>query len=221
MQGLLLRRDVRVPLGVHEGRQMGRQLLANEVLVGWEQLALVHAVEQPLWLNVVPRDVLCCQAGAVHDLMRNRLIAFVKSGSGENGRVPGDLAAERSDDNDQRFTRYFAVNEELQALEERTQAGHLLGLLLHFYDALRVAILLQQFHVDVQLLLVLLHLVRAEQLEVERCDAVGHEAALVLERVLVVLQHIGGELWWIGQVQAVEQAEVGEAQHNGVELDEN
>lgn len=112
-QGFLLRRDVSVPLGVHERRQMGRQLLTNKVLVGWEQLALVHTVEQPLRLNVVPRDVLCCQAGAVHDLMGNRLIAFVKSGSWENGRVPGDLAAERSDDYNQRFTGYLAVNEEL------------------------------------------------------------------------------------------------------------
>lgn len=96
-----------------------------------------------------------------------------------------------------------------------------MGLLFHLYDSLRVAILLQQLHVDVQLLLVFLHLVRAQQLKVERCDAVGHEAAFVFERVLVVLQHVGGELWWIGQVQAVEQAEVGETEHNGVELDEN
>lgn len=160
-QSLLLGRYVWVTFGIDKRRQMWGQLLAQEVLVGWQQLALVDTIEQPLGLNVIPGDVLCAQAGSVHNLMCNGLIVLIVCGARKDGRIPGDLTTKGANNYYQRFAWHFAVDEELQTLEKSTQTSNFLCILFHFNNALGISILFQQFHINVGLLFIFLDFVSA------------------------------------------------------------
>ena len=138
---LLLGRNVvaHPPLG-DEGREVGRQHRADEVVLDREALPAVDAVEDPLRLEVVAAYVLLVHLCTITDLMGDLVAVLFEGGSRRCGRVPGDLPSASPDHEDDGLPGHLPAQEELVSVEERLQLPLLRRLLLGRLSLLRVLV---------------------------------------------------------------------------------